>query len=410
MVSRYLTLRSDSSYLILGPRQTGKTNYIRKLHQDAWYINLLLTSEFLKYSKDPSLFRAEALLKLQNKQNTIIVDEVQKIPAILDEVHSLIEEFPGSRFILTGSSARKLKKSSVNLLAGRALSKRMYPFIVPEIIREIENPGANIEPNIIPSNRPSNRIDELLHFGSLPGVFGKDSELKREILKTYVDTYLKEEIQAEGITRNLPQFARFLDVAAQSFTEILNYTKIGKSCGQSPKTTQNYFDILEDTLIGFRLMGWSESKRKQLASHPKFYFFDNGVTCALLSRLLDPLDPSLRGRLFEQWILNEVRARVDYDRRDIQLYSWRLDRGQAEVDLLVARGKEPLFAAEIKSFSRPTNEHFDGLRALREDYPNLPLYLICTAEHPYKLELAKMSDSVLITPWRNFLLEELPKY
>ncbi|MGK5087957.1 DUF4143 domain-containing protein [Bdellovibrionota bacterium FG-2] len=217
----------------------------------------------------------------------------------------------------------------------------------------------------------------------------------------------KEKIQAEGLTRSLPQFAHFLDVAAQSFTEVLNYSNVGRSCGQSPKTTQNYFEILEDTLIGFRLRSWSESKRQQLAAHPKFYFFDNGVTCAILSRLLDPLDPSLRGRLFEQWIINEVRARVDYEGRDIQLYSWRPQVEKAEVDLLTARGKRPLFAAEIKSFNKPNKEHFRNLRLLREEYPKLPLYLICTADHPYRDD---EDDSILVMPWSKFLLEELPKY
>lgn len=382
--------------MILGPRQTGKTSYVKNLFPDSWCLNLLLTSEFLKYSKDPGQFRREALERFRGQSRsktrmTVFIDEVQKIPALLDEVHSLIEEFPHSRFILTGSSARKLKRSSVNLLAGRALSKRMYPFIAPEISEQIKHTN----------------LDDLLKFGTLPGVFGKDPELKREILRTYVETYLKEEIQLESLTRSLPQFSRFLEVAAQSFTEVLNYSKIGRDCDQSPKTTLNFFEILADTLIGFKLMSWSESKRKQLASHPKFYFFDNGVTCALLSRHLDPLDPPLRGRLFEQWIINEVRARVDYDHREIQLYSWRPKQGSAEVDLFAARGKKPLFAAEIKSFGRPLDEHFKGLSALHEENPKIPLYLICTSEHPFR---ARQMESVRVIPWKTFLLEELPKY
>ncbi len=395
MISRYLTTRNDSSYLILGPRQTGKTSFVKAKFPTAWNINLLLTSEYLKYSKDPGLFRKEALFRFHGRPKdqigmTVIIDEIQKVPALLDEVHALIEELPGSQFILTGSSARKLKRNAVNLLAGRALSKRMYPFIFPEI-----------------SSLAHLDLNELLQFGTLPGVFEKETDLKREILRTYVDTYLKEEIQTEGLTRSLAQFSHFLDVAAQSFTEVLNLSKIGRSCGQSPKTTQNYFEILEDTLIGFRLMSWSESKRSQLASHPKFYFFDNGVTCALLSRLLDPLDPSLRGKLFEQWLINEVRARVDYDARDIQLFSWRTQVENAEVDLLAARAKTPLFAAEIKSFNKPSPEHFRNLRILRKDYPKLPLYLICTADHAYRDDL---DDSITVIPWAKFLLEELPKY
>lgn len=292
-------------------------------------------------------------------RTTVIIDEVQKIPELLNEVHSLIEEFPNSQFILTGSSARKLKQSSVNLLAGRAISKRMYPFILPELLN-------------------SNEMTDLDFL-----------------------------LQSEGLTRNLPQFSHFLDVAAQGFTEVINYSKIGRDCGQSPKTTQNYFEILEDTLIGFRMMFWSESKRQQLAGHPKFYFFDNGVTCALLSRLVDPLDTPLRGRLFEQWLINNARARTDYDERDIQYYAWRNLSNTIEVDLFAVRGKTPLFGAEIKSFSQPTTEHLDGLRVLREQYPKLPLYLVCTAEHPYWVSDV---EQVLVVPWQSFLLEELPKY
>jgi uncharacterized protein len=388
MISRYLKFRPNASYLLLGPRQTGKTSYLKECYPDAWKVNLLLTSDYLRYSKDPDLFRKEALFQLQKKQTkTIVIDEVQKLPSLLDEVHFLIEEFPEANFILTGSSARKLKRSSVNLLAGRAISKKMYPFILPEIQKEVE----------------SLTLDELLRFGTLPGVFLKDPALKSEVLRTYVETYLKEEILAEGLVRNLPQFAHFLDVAAQSFTEVLNYSKIGRQCNQSPRTTQNYFDILEDTLIGYRLLSWSESKRKQLESHPKFYFFDNGVTSALLSRLIDPLDPALRGRLFEQWVINEVRARVDYDRRDVQLYSWREQAG-VEVDLMAARGKNPLFAAEIKSFEKLSWRHFEGLKALQKDYPELPLYLICTTPNPYR------EGDVTVLSWKHFLLEELPKY
>ncbi len=387
MISRYLTLRNDSSYLLLGPRQTGKTCFVKNLSNNTWYINLLLTSEYLKYSRDPGLFRKEALFQLKQKKiKMIIIDEIQRLPNLLNEVHTIIEEIPKSIFIMTGSSARKLKRSSVNLLAGRAISKRMYPFIFSEI-----------------QNKSHNILDEILQFGTLPGVFEKEVSLKIEILRTYVETYLKEEIQLEGLTRNLPNFSHFLEIAAQSFAETLNYSKIGRACNQSPKTTQNYYDILEDTLIGFRLPCWNKSKRKQLASHPKFYFFDNGVTAALLSRLLDPLDPSLRGRMFEQWIINEIKARTDYDNRDVKLFVWKEQEG-AEVDLLLARGKTPLFAAEIKSFSELNKDHFRGLEKLRESYPKIPLYLICTTSKPYS------HDSINIFPWQDFLLDEINKY
>ncbi len=383
MVSRYFNISIQNSYILLGPRQTGKSYYIKSLNlPKLWSVNLLLSRSYLKYSKNPSLFRDEALHQIQkNGVETIFVDEIQKLPILLDEVHQLIEE-TSCRFILTGSSARKLKRGSANLLAGRALLKRLYPLIYPEIKESL-----NVH-----------LIDELLQFGSVAGIYQKPAQSRASFLRSYINTYLKEEIQMEGLTRGLPSFSHFLDVAAQTFGETLNYSKIGRDCSQNANTTRNYFEILEDTLIGYSLPTWDESRRKQLASHPKFYFFDNGVTCALLSRLSDPLDASLRGRLFEQWIINEVRARFDYDERDLSLCYWKTQSG-LEVDLIVARGKTPLFAVEIKSHAQIRDEHLNSLRELRLDYPSLPLYLVCTEPEP------RTMDGISLVPWWIFLTE-----
>ncbi len=381
MITRFLTLSTQNSYILLGPRLTGKSYYIRTL-KDAtfWEVNLLLSQTFLKYERNPSQFRKEALYKIKNDHiRTIFIDEIQKLPILLNEVHQLIEE-TACKFILTGSSARKLMRGSANLLGGRALLKQLFPFTFPEISSYYE----------------SHPLDELLQFGVLPGIFVKKPESRPEILRSYVRTYLKEEIQAEGLVRKLSHFSQFLDVAAQSFAETLNYSKIGRDCDQSPKTTQNYYEILDDTLIGFRLYCWTESKRKQLSTQPKFYFFDNGVTCALLSRLIDPLDFTLRGKLFEQWIINELRARFHYESLDLELFTWRTVSGE-EVDLLVARGKKLLFGVEIKSFSKLNPEHFRGLKALESEYPGLPLYLVYAGDQPYEEGMVK------VLPWKMFL-------
>ena len=393
MISRRISLSPDNSYVLLGPRQTGKSFLIKHLEiPQLWTVNLLLSRSYLKYSQTPSLFREEALNQIRtNHIQTILVDEVQKLPILLDEVHQLLEE-TDCRFILTGSSARKLKRGAANLLGGRAIFKRLYPLIFSELKAEL---------NL--SEPPYTQwLDSILRYGTITGIYQKSLKSRPQFLRTYVNTYLKEEIQMEGLVRGLPNFARFLEVAAQSIGETLNYSNIGRNCDQNSNTIKNYFEILEDTLVGYQVPAWSESKRKQLASHPKFYFFDNGITCALLSRLSDPLDSPLRGKLFEQWIFNEVRARFDYDDRDLSLSYWRTQSG-IEVDLLVAQGKTLKFAAEIKSFSNVRDEHLNPLRELKLEYPDLPTYLVCTVEEP------RTVDGITILPWWQFLEQILER-
>ncbi len=384
MISRYFELSSEYSYILVGPRQTGKSLYIKSLSApNAWTVNLLLSRSFLKYEREPFLFREEALFQIQKRGvKTIVVDEIQKVPLLLDEVHQLLEE-TDCRFLLTGSSARKLKKGAANLLGGRAIFKRIYPFTYLELDR---------------AKMSFSGLDELLQFGTIAGIFVKPTASRPSFLRTYVDTYLKEEIQIEGLVRGLSGFAHFLEVAAQSVGEVVNYSKVGRDCSQNSNTVKNYFEILEDTLVGYRLPAWSESRRKQLASHPKFYFFDTGVVCALSSRLVDPLDAPLRGRLFEQWLINEVRAISEYQEKDCSLHYWRTQEGD-EVDLLVCRGKKPLFAAEIKAHSEVKTEHFVGLKELRQDYPDLPLLLVCLVTEPY------LSDGIQVLPWTEFLTQ-----
>lgn len=390
MIARALDLNNRTSYILLGPRQTGKSYLVKHLNiEPMWSVNLLLSRAFLKYSQNPHLFREESLYQIQEKRvQTIFVDEVQKLPILLDEVHQILEE-TACRFILTGSSARKLKRGAANFLGGRALFKRLYPLTYFEL-----KPTARMD---------THWLDSVLQFGSIAGIYQRPIKSRPQFLRSYVGTYLKEEIQLEGLVRGLPGFSRFLEVAAQSIGEVLNYSNLGRDCDQNSNTIKNYFEVLEDTLVGYQVPAWTESKRKQLSTHPKFYYFDNGVTCALLSRLIDPLDAPLRGKLFEQWIFNEVRAHLDYREKEIDLYYWRT-QGGLEVDLLAAQGKNPKFAAEIKSFSNVRDEHLNPLRALRQDYPNLPLYLVHTGDEPRKV------DGITVIPWREFLEEVLTSF
>lgn len=371
------------SFFLFGPRQTGKSTWLRSLDlPKPWYINLLHQDTYLRYLRDPAQFRREAEAKITSGCQWIIIDEVQRIPEILDEVHSLIESST-TRFILSGSSARKLKRGGANLLGGRALLRRMHPFTVKELQSKFN-------------------LDDALQWGTLPPLYGLPSKERREILKSYVEVYLREEIQLEGLVRNLGGFTRFLDLVAAYAGQILNLSALGKEAMLPQKTVQGYFEVLEDTLIAYRLPPWTVSPLKRMVAHPKFYLFDNGVTNALTHRLSGPLDPAKRGHLFEQFMIQEARRRIDYAGADARLYFWRTNNG-AEVDLLVELNGKLVAAVEFKSRVQISGADLTGLRSFRGDHPEVPCMVVCTAPEPFLL------DNVRILPWQHWLtaLEQL---
>lgn len=382
MISRLIPIPQRHSFFLFGPRQTGKSTLIRSiLPKKSWSIDLLEADTYLRFLKNPSDFRLEALHQIEkNDVNTIFVDEIQKVPLLLDEIHGLIEKTK-CRFIMTGSSARKLKRGAANLLAGRAIQRFLSPFVYEEI-------------------KSFFRLEEALRFGTLPGICQKEGALKVDILQTYANTYLKEEIQAEGLVRNLASFAYFLEIAASTFSEMVNYSNIGRECALPARSVQGYYDILEDTLVGFRLPAWNRSTRKRLRSHPKFYFFDNGVVNSLNHLLRDEISRVVRGRLFEQWMMNEIRTQIEYRQKDYQLYYWQTSQG-AEVDLLIAKNQNLVAAIEIKISSKISGTHLTGLRQFKKEYPRIPTYVICEAPQPYEL------GDVTILPWKIFLEETL---
>lgn len=266
MFKRTLNLPEQRSVLLLGPRQTGKSTLVRAvLPTEALVIDLLHTEEFLRYARDPSLFRREVLHHIsRGGAPTVFVDEVQRVPALLDEVHALIEATP-ARFILTGSNARKLKRGAANLLAGRVSVRHLHPLTLDEL-----GDAADLE--------------TLLRFGSLPPVSQiarDDPAAASEILRAYALTYLQEEMQAEAIVRQLGAFARFLDVAAAQSGELVNFSAVGRDAGLATRTVQSYYEVMEDTLLGFRLPAWQRSPRARLVAHPRFHLFDLGVANAL---------------------------------------------------------------------------------------------------------------------------------
>lgn len=377
LFTRILRLPDRGSSLLLGPRQTGKSTLVRAvLPADAATFDLLEHDTFLRLARDPSQFRREVLAHAKAGAKVVFVDEVQRVPALLDEVHGLIEQ-KAARFALTGSSARKLRRGGANLLAGRARMLRLHPLVLREL-------GDHFD------------LERVLRFGTLPAVVSSDDEEAVELLRAYAETYLREEIQAEALVRNLGGFARFLDIAAAQSGDILNYSAVGRDAGLPVRTVQEYFQILEDTLIGYRLEPWRKSSRARLAGHPRFYLFDTGVRNALVRRLGAGLDPQLRGRLFEHLIVLECARALDYARSEARLYFWRTHHG-AEVDLLIERHDRLRLAIEIKSTRVISGADVTGLRTFAEQHPGVPRIVVCDAPREHAL------GDIRVVPWRSFL-------
>lgn len=378
MIKRWIKLPDKSSFFLFGPRQTGKSTLVEEiLGSPHWTVNLLLYDTFTQYSKYPELFRKEALHKIDKEGvRTIFIDEIQKVPTLLNEVQYLIDQ-KTTQFILTGSSARKLRKGGANLLGGRAVERFLFPFIYFEIEKSFE-------------------LDEILRFGSMPPIYGKSEQDKMDVLMAYANTYLREEIQAEGIVRNLGGFARFLDVAASQFGEMVSFSNIGRECRLPTRTVQSYYEILEDTLIGVRLDPWRKSMRKRLSGHPKFYLFDLGITNAVNRHLSASPDNVLRGRLFEQFIIVETYRVLKYMRSEARMYYWRTNTG-AEIDLIIEKHGKLRAAFEIKARKEVRGNDFSGFRSFCQDNPDVPCFLVCQADRPY------MHKTVEILPWADFL-------
>lgn len=381
MITRIADMPDNRSFFLFGPRQTGKSSLIRsKFGDDAWTVDLLHGEEYSRYAKHPAQYRLDAVEKIRTGDTRrFVLDEVQRIPELLNEVHALMEEHPERQFILLGSSARKLKRGGANLLAGRAVQRLLFPFTLAEL-------GEHFN------------LDDALRFGTLPPLLGLTDTEKQDTLKAYTETYLREEVQMEGFVRNLGGFYRFLEMAASASGELLNFSNIARECHLPVRTVQSYYEILEDTLIGFRLHPWLKSERKRLVAHPKFYFFDTGVTNAVNLRLTAPPDPRLTGRLFEQFIVLELHRYLHYTRSETRIFFWRTNTG-AEVDLVLERHGELIGAFEIKSATEVSGNDFSGLRAFRNDNPGVPPAVVYRGTQAYR------TDGIRVIPWKMFLDE-----
>lgn len=372
MYHRNLDLKSLSakkSLFLFGPRSTGKTTLLRFQFSEDAIINLLRSSTFLALSQDPSAITG-MVKAIMRTSSTVIIDEIQKLPILLDEIHNLIET-EHVRFILTGSSGRKLKRSGVNLLAGRAWQCNLFPLSYSEI------DDFNLE-------------SYLLH-GGLPQVY--DSQYKEEELDAYINTYLKEEIKEEALVQNFTHFSRFLKVAALTNTEQLNYANVSQETGIPATSVRSYFEILSDTFTGFLLEPWRKSENRKSVATSKFYFFDIGVANFLSGISVLSRDSTEFGKAFEHFIAMELRCYLSYRRIKKELAFWRTQNG-VEVDFLIGDDT----AIEVKSTTKVLDKNLKGLRALMEE--NLIRQFILVSFDEVERETA---DGIRILHWESFL-------
>jgi len=370
MFPRSINIPKNRSCFLFGARGTGKSTLLREAFAPAStrFFNLLEAGTEDRLARDPSALERE-VLALPPHLTHVVVDEIQKLPRLLDAVHNLLETHKVPQvFILTGSSARKLKTGATNLLAGRASLRNLFPLTHGEL-------GGAFE------------LDRALAFGGLPEIWNLATDDDRaDYLRSYAYGYLREEIRAEQVVRRLDPFRRFLEVAAQNSGKILNYARIGRDTGSDPKSVQAWYEVLEDTLMGFHVDAFHTSVRKQLREAPKFYLFDTGVTRALARFLNVTPQPgtSYYGELFESLVVTGLQARSSYENLDWQL-SYLLTKGGAELDLVIQRPGRPLALVEIKSARELKPEHSAGLKAFLDDFPDADAYLLSQDPRPQRL-------------------------
>lgn len=371
MLRRILELKEiqEDSLFLWGSRQTGKSTLLRSLFPKVPYYDLLKSDVRMAFQLRPSLLREEC--GVLDDGSIVIIDEVQKVPALLDEVHWLIEN-KGLRFILCGSSARKLRRSGANLLGGRALRRVLFPLVSAEI--------------------PDFNLERALNHGMLPRHYLSANPQSR--LQAYIGDYLQQEIVEESIVRRLEAFTRFLQVAALSNAEIVNYTNVAQDCGISAKTVKEYFTILEETMLGFFLPAFTRVVKRRVIQSPKFYYFDVAIPNHLLHRI--PLQPGTDtyGHALEHFVIQELHAYLSYRQPNRQLCYWHTLDNKYEVDAVVGNAE---VAIEIKSTSSVTSHDTKGLRAFNEEYPQAKLLLVSQEPRP------RLLNGIEIWPVEQFL-------
>ncbi len=382
MLARLIHPIKEKSFFLFGARGVGKSTFLRAYFKDLrvlWF-DLLDAELEDRFTVNPKAFQLEVASQIK-QTDWIVIDEIQKCPKLLNYVQKFIVE-DKAKFALTGSSARRLKQKGTNLLGGRAVTEQLYPLTFLELKQEFN-------------------LEDVLHTGSLPEVvFSKSAEERNAFLRSYVLNYLKLEIQSEQWVRKLEPFRRFLPLAAQMNTRILNYTNLAQDIGVDTTTVQSYFDILEDTLIGVRLPAFHRSIRKQQRKAPKFYFFDLGIKRAAERSLDVPLKKGTYsyGEAFEHLVVMEIYRLAQYQKKDYEL-SYLLTKDGAEIDLILDRPGKPLCLIEIKSKEQVDERDVKNLNHFRNDFKKADFYLLSNDPNPKQIQHVKA------LPWQTGILE-----
>ena len=359
---------NNDSIFLWGARQVGKTTLLEQLYPTARYYDLLQAREFERFLRRPSLLSEE--LESMNEGDVVIIDEIQKVPQLLDEIHSLIHR-KKIRFIMSGSSPRKLVRSGANLLGGRALKKTLFPLVSSEI--------------------PDFNLTKAVNNGLIPRHYMINNPWER--FRAYIGVYLNEEIREEALSRNLKSFSRFLEVAAMSNGEMIVYKNIAQDCGIDHRTVKDYFEILQDTLIGYLIPGFTATIKRRAILAPKFYFFDVGIANYLLNRKNITPGTEIFGHSFEHLIIQELIAYLGYSQSSENLTYWRTGSGY-EVDAIIGNGR---IAIEIKSTEEVKSRHLKGLKAFQEDFPAVRSIIVSLDKYP------RVMNGVEIIPAEQFL-------
>ncbi len=372
MYKRLLNLpeKPNKSFFLWGPRQTGKTTLLKKLYPDALRIDLLKTDELIRYLRNPSILREEAAALAPTK--LIVIDEIQKAPMLLDEIHYLIEN-TGRNFVLCGSSARKVRRGHANLLGGRAVRYELLGLTAQEIGERFS-------------------LTHFLNTGPLPNHYKADNH--RLLMRSYVDDYLREEILEEGLSRNLPIFSDFLRVAAIGDTEVLNMSNVARETGMAVSTVRDHYSILVDTLMGAFLPAYTKRPKRRTIQAPKFYFRDLGVVNHLARRGRIEPGSELFGKAFENWLFHELSVHSRYSELFYDLSYWRLSSG-IEVDFIL---NNSTIAIEAKGKSRITSRDTKGLIQFKKDFPEVKERIIVCLEK----RMRKTDEGILIIPHKEF--------
>ncbi|MEI7523907.1 MAG: DUF4143 domain-containing protein [Mariniphaga sp.] len=370
MYIRKLSLEdvNNDSVFLWGARQVGKTTLLEQLYPKARYYDLLKANEFERFLRKPSLLSEE--VESMEEGDLVIIDEIQKVPQLLDEIHALIHKRK-IRFILSGSSPRKLIRSGANLLGGRVLKKILFPLVSSEI--------------------PDFDLKKAVNNGMIPRHYMINNPWER--FRAYIGVYLNEEIREEALSRNLKSFSRFLEVAALSNGEMIVYKNIAQDCGIDHRTVKEYFEILNDTMIGYLIPGFTATIKRRAIQAPKFYFFDVGIANYLLNQKNISPGSEIFGHSFEHLIIQELIAYLGYSQSSEKISYWRTSSGY-EVDAIIGNGR---IAVEIKSTDEVKSRHLKGLQAFKEDFLEARTIIVSLDRYP------RVMNGVEIIPAEQFL-------